>query len=258
MSPSPASLTENIEDATTLIGDPASSFPLLICFHGSGDSCASWTPLATLLGTKYRVLLWDRQDPSLKPEAAIRQILKYLDQAKLPPPYVLVAHSYGGLFARLFLQQRRNEVAGMALIETGQETETSNGVEKAQYKKQILGNKPLVVIRGNTLIGKWKQYEEAIAAGADATSPGFLAQKQLLDATDKEDERLKKAQLALSRCHRYVHIPDCGHDVIQQRPEVVVREVSWITENLQRTSDTTAVGRKASVWLRSLKKRVFG
>ncbi|KAJ4320270.1 hypothetical protein N0V84_005968 [Fusarium piperis] len=248
----------SLEDAATLIGDPANSSPLIICFHGSGDSCASWIPLAELLSTRYRVLLWDRQDPYLKPKSAIGGMLRYLDQAKLSPPYVLIAHSYGGMFVRLFLQQKHAQVAGVVLVETGQEAETGKGIEEAQYKKQILGNKPLVVIRGNTLIGKWKQYEEVIAVAEDKSSPNLVAQKQMLDAADKEDERLKKAQLALSRCHRYVHIPDCGHDVIQQRPEEVVKEITWVMDNLQPTSNHSTAGHKMLVWLSSLKGRVLG
>ncbi|KAL2678697.1 hypothetical protein Neosp_009448 [[Neocosmospora] mangrovei] len=254
----PAESTMTSKYPATLIGDPANPSPLIICFHGSGDSCASWTPLAELLGTKYRVLLWDRQDPYMKPESIINGILWYLDQAKLPPPYVLIAHSYGGMFARLFLQRKHPDVAGVVLVETGQEAETGKGIEEKQYKSQILGNKPLVVIRGNTLIGKWKQYEEALAAAEGKASPSLIAQKQMLDAADKEDERLKKAQLALSRCHRYVHIPDCGHDVIQQRPEEVVKEVNWVMEHLQPPSEHSTVGLKALVWLRSLKERLLG
>ncbi|RSL79136.1 hypothetical protein BHE90_006597 [Fusarium euwallaceae] len=248
----------SLEDAATLIGDPANSSPLIICFHGSGDSCTSWIPLAELLGTKYRVLLWDRRDPYVKPESAINGMLSYLDQAKLSPPYILIGHSYGGMFVRLFLQRKHPHVAGVVLVETGQEAETGKGIEERQYKNQILGNKPLVVIRGNTLIGKWKQYEEALAAVEGKASPNLVIQKQMLDAADKEDERLKKAQLALSRCHRYVHIPDCGHDVIQQRPEAVVNEVAWVMDNLQPASEHESTGLKVVAWLRSLKKRFLG
>ncbi|RSL53131.1 hypothetical protein CEP54_010540 [Fusarium duplospermum] len=248
----------SLEDAATLIGDPTNSYPLIICFHGSGDSCASWVPLAELLGTKYRVLLWDRRDPYLKPEPVINGMLRYLDQAKLSPPYVLIGHSYGGMFVRLFLQQKHPHVAGVVLVETGQEAETGKGIEERQYRNQILGNKPLVVIRGNTLIGKWKQYEEALAVAEGKASPNLVIQKQMLDAADREDERLKRAQLALSRCHRYVHIPDCGHDVIQQRPEAVVKEVTWVMDNLQSTGDRATAGQKMLVWLKSLKERFLG
>jgi hypothetical protein len=162
------------------------------------------------------------------------------------------------MFVRLFLDRKHSDVAGMVLVETGQEAETGKGIEERQYRNQILGNKPLVVIRGNTLIGKWKQYEEALVAAEGKASPNLAAQKQLLDAADKEDERLKKAQLALSRCHRYVHIPDCGHDVIQQRPEAVVKEVAWVMDHLQPTNEHATAGMKTFMWLRGLRERFLG
>ncbi|KAH6886833.1 Alpha/Beta hydrolase protein [Thelonectria olida] len=235
------------------MGDVTNSLPLLICFHGSDDSCASWAPLAELLCTSYRVLLWDRGPHHPNPHLGVQEMLKYLKQARLSPPYVLIAHSYGGTFARLFLQQRSKDVAGMVLVETGQETELVHGLEQEQYKKRVLGDRPLVVVRGNTLIGKWKQYEEALAAAeGNVASPSLLAQKQLLDATDKEDERLKKAQLALSHRHRYVHIPDCGHNVVQQRPEIVAAEVRWVMDHLQRSNSSLDNRPSVLRWLRKL------
>lgn len=224
---------ENIQ----LIGDPASSSPLIICFHGSGDSCASWAPVVVPLEASFRVLLWDRELHDT-PELVICDMLEYLDSAHLLPPYVLVAHSYGGIFARTFLQQRPNDVAGMVLVETGQETPLNPEVERQQYEKQILGDNPLVVIRGNTLRDKWKQLEEALAAtGSGAPSPSLVMQKEMLYAADQEDERLKKAQLALSRNHRYVHLPDCGHGVIREKPEIVEREIQWVMDHLQVKGD---------------------
>ncbi|KAF2999615.1 hypothetical protein E8E14_003456 [Neopestalotiopsis sp. 37M] len=170
-------------------------------------------------------------------------MMDYLRRVKLqaPPPYVLVAHSYGGTFARAFLDRSPEDVAGMVLAETGQETALDAKIEMRQYKRQILGNKPLSVIRANTLIRKWAQYEHAVkTANSDAENAALAVQKQILDATDKEDERLKKAQLALSRHHRYLHIPDCGHGVVQDRPEVVAGEVRWVMENLDRKENKSA------------------
>ncbi|KAJ4258093.1 hypothetical protein NW762_008233 [Fusarium torreyae] len=232
-----SSTLESASYGARIIGNPNTPQPLIICFHGSGDSCASWEPLANLLSTSYRVLLWDRRDPDMKPDIAVERMLEYLDGNKIPVPYVLVAHSYGGTFARLFLERRPQQLAGMVLVETGQETAIDPEIEQRQYKAQILGIKPLVVIRGNTLIAKWKQYEQALAAEGNATNPTLMIQKQLLDATDKEDERLKKAQLQLSRNNRYVHIPDCGHGVIRDRPDIVKEAVCWVMENQQARND---------------------
>ncbi|KAF4452599.1 alpha beta hydrolase protein [Fusarium austroafricanum] len=212
-------------------------YPLIICFHGSGDSCDSWEPLTRLLTDTYRLLLWDRKDPNVKPETAVSDLLKYLDDEKLSESYVLVAHSYGGTFARLFLDKRPHQVAGMVLAETGQETAIDPEMEKRQYKKRIMGNKPLVVIRGNTLKWKQLQYEQALASEQNLASPTLTIQKQLLDATDKEDERLKKAQLQLSRNNRYMHLPDVGHGVIRETPEVVKEAIYWVMGRLKDGDD---------------------
>jgi pimeloyl-ACP methyl ester carboxylesterase len=157
-------------------------------------------------------------------------------------------HSYGGTFARLLLQRWSRDVAGMVLAETGQETALDPAMEQQQYRNLILGKKPLSVLRGNTLIGKWKQLEQAEVAAAsndDATTAPttttLQAQRHFLEAVDKEDERLKRAQLALSSHHRYVHIPDCGHDVIDQRPESVAGEVRWVMDNLHTGEDAKEV-----------------
>jgi pimeloyl-ACP methyl ester carboxylesterase len=213
---------------------------LIICFHGSGDSCASWEPLAVLLSV-YQVLLWDRLDPNINPEKAVLDLLEYLDKSQISSSYVLVAHSYGGTFAKLFLESRPHEVAGMVLVETGQETGIDPKIEKRQYQTKILGNKPLVVIRGNTLKWKQLQYGQALAAEQNLASPTLLVQKQMLDATDREDERLKKAQLQLSKNNRYVHLPDCGHGVIEARPDAVREAVCWVMEHLQSQGDEIPV-----------------
>ncbi|KAH8649138.1 Alpha/Beta hydrolase protein [Xylariales sp. PMI_506] len=215
------------------------TLPLVICFHGSGDSCASWLPLARILSESYRVLLWDRGYENPKPDVAVGQMLQYLTDVGLAPPYVLIAHSYGGTFARTFLQQCSG-VAGMVLAETGQETPLDAGAEEAQYRKRVLGRNPVSVIRCNIAIAKWARLEEeerkAAAGGGDGGGEADRArlemQRKFLEAHDRADEALKKQQLRLSSNTHYVHIPDCGHDVVKRRPEVVAREVDWVMANL--------------------------
>ncbi|CAF3506462.1 hypothetical protein FGSG_03453 [Fusarium graminearum PH-1] len=221
-------------------GTSNANFPWIICFHGSGDSCASWEPLADLLDV-YQILLWDRLDPNISPKNAIIELLEYLDKYRLSSSYVLVAHSYGGTFAKLFLESRPHQVAGMVLVETGQETGIDPKIEQRQYQKRALRNKPLVVIRGNTLKWKQLQYDQALAAEQNLASPTLVIQKQMLDATDREDERLKKAQLQLSTNNRYVHLPDCGHGVVEARPDAVREAVCWVMEHLQTQEDEVLV-----------------
>lgn len=242
----------------TLVGGSVSKSPLIICFHGSGDSCASWSSLVNLLKISHHVLLWNRGPENPKPATDVEEMLAYLSHSHLSPPYVLIAHSYGGIFARTFLQKCPKSVAAMVLAETGQETALDPKVEQQQYKKRIFGDKPLVVIRGNTLIAKWREYEQALSIheGDASANASLIAQKQLLEVTDREDERLKKSQMALSRNSRYVHVPDCGHNIIQDRPDVVVEQVCWVMENLETSTKNTSTWTKVRAWMETLKKRV--
>ncbi|KAL7620476.1 hypothetical protein AAE478_009471 [Parahypoxylon ruwenzoriense] len=250
--------------------------PLVICFHGSGESSSpSWDALAGIIAGELgaRVLLQER-DPVVNPAPAraaadLRACLKR-ERERLRGPYVLVAHSYGGAFARAFLERvgttgKKSEegemVVGMVLAETGQEGGLDREAEERQYVHRVLGSRPLSVVRGNSLIGMWKGLEaakeEALersqsqsqgqgqgqgdGSSVSATAGDDEAQRkreedlrqrrQMLTLWDEEDERLKKRQLGLSRegaRKRYVHVPDCGHHLVRDRPDVLAAEVGWV------------------------------
>lgn len=206
--------------------------PLIICFHGSGESCEpSWSKLSQLLSSKYRVLLFERGRLNPLPAQATRQLLDYLSSQDIPGPYVLVAHSYGGAFARMFIHKACKSVAGAVLVETGQEGGLDLEIATSQTRKMVLGSKPLSVIRGNSFISKTKSLEaEEKKTMTEQQKAALAIQWELLEATDKEDERMKKEQLRLSKNSRYVHIPDCGHHVIRDRPDDVANEVDWVMD----------------------------
>lgn len=210
--------------------------PLIVCFHGAGESCASWWDIAQILVSKsYRVLLYDRGDNNAKPEPVVKDMAKYLSESQFVPPYVLVAHSYGGTFARQFLQLHRAAVTGMVLVETGQETALPAAIENEQYRRQILGDKPLSVIRGNSLIAGYAKFQAQLdAAHSEAQREEIrnCSNFQLLENMDRKDEELKKRQLGLSRNSNYIHLPDCGHHVIRDRPDAVAEQVDWVMARL--------------------------
>jgi pimeloyl-ACP methyl ester carboxylesterase len=61
-----------------------------------------------------------RSDPVPMPrtaEAVASELHDLLDSAKIEGPYVLVAHSLGGLFARLYAGTYPNDVAGLVLVD---------------------------------------------------------------------------------------------------------------------------------------------
>ncbi|KAI1136020.1 Alpha/Beta hydrolase protein [Hypoxylon sp. FL0543] len=224
--------------------DAATDRPLIICFHGSGESCSpSWDALARILTCEphsLRVLLYDRGPLNPKPPRATEQLRECLRREGLEGPYVLVAHSYGGAFARMFLEGDEGRVVvGVVLVETGQESALEAGIEERQYARRVVGMRPLSVVRGNSFLRMWEQVRRA-EADASPEDGREVELKAMLRTWESADEEMKKRQLGLAAENgvtRYLHIPDCGHHVVRERPDVVAAEVAWVLENL-----TGAVG----------------
>jgi len=60
---------------------------------------------------------------------------KLLRAAGIPPPYVLVAHSFGGFDARVFAARYRSEVAGLVLAESADEFEDPDQIPKSMQSR---------------------------------------------------------------------------------------------------------------------------
>ena len=98
--------------------------PAIIIEAGLGHSSAYWTAVMRLIAPFARVYAYDRSgqgdsQTSLLPRTAqnMAQELKLLlEAAGIKPPYVLVAHSFGGVTVREFLELEGEGVQGMVLV----------------------------------------------------------------------------------------------------------------------------------------------
>lgn len=100
--------------------------PTLLLFNGAGVSLEGWRPLYPQIEQLGTAFAWNRfgMQGSDAPGArqtgtvvigSLRELLGY---AGLEPPYVLVAHSLGGLYANLFARLYPQEVAGVLFLES--------------------------------------------------------------------------------------------------------------------------------------------
>jgi pimeloyl-ACP methyl ester carboxylesterase len=97
----------------------------LVLFNGSGVTLEGWGRLYPGIERSGRVLAFNRfgvggsstpQQPQTG-TTVLQAARDLLDELELPPPYVLVGHSMGGLYANLFARRHSQEVAGAVLIE---------------------------------------------------------------------------------------------------------------------------------------------
>lgn len=111
----------------------------LVLFNGSGVTLEGWSRLYPHVERFGRVLAFNRfgvgaSSAPAQPQtggAVLQAARDLLATLALPPPYVLVGHSLGGLYANLFARRHSQEVAGVVLVEAThpQDRDTLHGHE---------------------------------------------------------------------------------------------------------------------------------
>ena len=99
--------------------------PTIILEAGLMSTNLSWTEIRRKLAQSYRVVTYDRaglgwSDIGPMPRTAERivdELHALLNLAAIPPPYVLVGHSFGGLTMPLFAARYPEKTAGMVLVD---------------------------------------------------------------------------------------------------------------------------------------------
>ena len=99
--------------------------PTVVFDAALGASSLSWSLVHPEVARVTRACVYDRagfgwSEAGPLPRTAGRiatELRQLLQSAGVPPPYVLVGHSFGGLVMRLFTARHRADVAGLVLIE---------------------------------------------------------------------------------------------------------------------------------------------
>jgi pimeloyl-ACP methyl ester carboxylesterase len=92
---------------------------------GYGADSLGWTSVQALLAPRFRSCAYDRagygfSDPGPLPRdgaAIARDLDQALRAAHINGPLIIVGHSTGGLYARLFADRRPRDVVGMVLVD---------------------------------------------------------------------------------------------------------------------------------------------
>jgi pimeloyl-ACP methyl ester carboxylesterase len=108
-----------------------SGSPTVVLEPGLGSDWVSWEPVATALATAQQVCVYDRagygwSDPGPMPRTANRsagELHELLTRAAIPPPYVLVGHSFGAHIARAYASRFASSLKGIVMAEPADEKE---------------------------------------------------------------------------------------------------------------------------------------
>jgi pimeloyl-ACP methyl ester carboxylesterase len=103
--------------------------PTVVLESGLGGTTEMWTDVLPEVAKLTSVVAYDRaglgqSEPGPKPRSARHVALELraaLQSAGVPPPYVLVGHSFGGFYVRVFASMYPDEVAGLVLVDPTEE-----------------------------------------------------------------------------------------------------------------------------------------
>ena len=117
--------------------------PAVVLEAGIAASSLTWSRLQPLLARSTRVCSYDRaglawSDATSSPrsiDALVDELRRMLERAGIPPPYVLVGHSFGGLVIRGFARAHPADVAGLVFVDP---LHPEEWCEPSQHQRHML------------------------------------------------------------------------------------------------------------------------
>jgi pimeloyl-ACP methyl ester carboxylesterase len=179
--------------------------------NGDGAPLESWGKVQPAVSMFAKTVAYDRRLEDGR--AAATELRAALRGANLPPPYLLVGHSRGGLHARIFAGMYPGEVAGMVLVDPTHVEEARSAWPElaAQASASVVpADIPLTLI--SAMGASQMPFMNAkIRAGAAARR-----------AARVEDSAANHEWLRAIPGGRFVVTHRNGHNVPQEEPAIVI------------------------------------
>lgn len=247
--------------------------PAVILDAGLGGSANDWSKVQFLLAGTTRVCTYDRagygwSDSGPAPRTTSRiasELRTLLARAKLPPPYIVVGHSFGSYNMRLFSSFYPDDTAGLVLVDAPHEGQLSDffqnqairaidpqGLLPQLWRPELatvlssvdLGAiAPLLGLKAKTLgaiLGELAAFRESgselSASSLDQSFPlvvimhgrRVLPPGEWGDQLEQEWLRLQR-EMAASHPHgRFLIAERSAHLIPREQPELITREIQNI------------------------------
>lgn len=236
----------------SLRGDGEPSF---VCLSGDGMPLESWHKVCGRIESLGTIFRYNRLGigHSSKPaeaqsgEVVVSTLRRVLTELGLEPPYVLLGHSSGGLFANLFARRYPGEVAGIVLIDSSHPDQEERFRPHASLVQRCLLrlakrnlNSELAAFGGTAReiqqAGAFPQIPLVVVTGTK--NKGLLHNKSMFAAHQANQTEL----VSLSRFGKHVMAEQSGHFPQLTEPELVANAVRSLLGRSQSRFRTTTDG----------------
>ncbi len=220
--------------------------PAVILESGMGDASDVWAKVQPAVAKFTRVYSYDRagqghSDPAPTPRTCqdmMADLHALLVKAEIPPPYVLVGHSFGGMNVRLYASRYPQEIAGMVLVDAVHE-DRDVGFEAVLSDELIQRNKVYLQHpeRNSECVDKLESATQLRAARRIFDFPLVVLTRGLPDKADpvwpsealqRVETELQLGFLKLSPKSVHIFARKSGHYIQSDEPELVVAAIQQI------------------------------
>nr|WP_306432824.1 alpha/beta hydrolase [Paenibacillus apis] len=149
-----------------------SGAPTIVFEAGSGETSLSWRGIPDALSEDATVVVYDRagyawseQAPSARSgENIVQELHEALQNAELPGPYIMVGHSLGGMYVRLFAQTYPDQVTGLVLVDARPENDERES-KPILEKENFSGNPSVFTMKLLKSSGVMRIFKDGLLEG---------------------------------------------------------------------------------------------
>lgn len=241
----------------------ASTGPAVVFDAGFGQELASWRGLPAVIAEHTRVVVYERagvgrSERGPEPRTAHRvagELHALLAALAVEPPYLLVGHSFGGLYIRVFADLYPDEVAGFVFLDPTVEGMlaslwTEEGwaqhvsiLEQMSEGLQAEGLQMKVALDELKAVGPPPDVPAALVTALSAAEISEATREQM-EAFGVSEEKFRELQAIKHRAHaevaakfphgRLVEVPGASHFVHWDEPGLVERTILEVYHQASR------------------------
>jgi pimeloyl-ACP methyl ester carboxylesterase len=221
--------------------------PAVVLQAGFGDGKKVWTAVAEDLAQDQTIFAYDRpgyggnpaSDTPRDPCTIAAELRAQLRAAGLPPPYVLVGHSLGGLYQYVFARLYPSEVAGLVLLDPTHPSHWESMQREVPTAASAIKVMSTVAFSGTERLEFDAQ--ATCLDSLDTSRPLGVPTRLLVSGRFKPMEkgdfqamvkRLRQDWLRLSAAPSVETIHDSGHYIQKDSPEDVAAAVRSLVAGL--------------------------
>ncbi len=216
--------------------------PSVVLINGMGRDQSYWSSIIPGISSFTTVFSYDpinmgKSDKGPYPQPgdkAVKDLKILLEKRNIPKPYILVGHSFGGLYARLFAGSHPTDVAGLILIDStpiGLEEAINDileGKEKEEFSKFITMAPPAMKIT-KELVKKTTLPQIPLIvlnAGEYGSLRNFSPETRKKTGTITQKLASEMAQLIPGG--KEIVVKGAGHIIHVEKPQIVIDAVKEI------------------------------